>query len=146
MNEAPETAASKRPLKSRIRRYLIAGIAIWIPLGVTLFVVQLFAGYAASLVGVLPTAWHPDVLIGFHIPGVRALLGAVMVIMVLLLTGFIASNFLGRHLLQLGNEFLEHIPLVRSIYTAAKQVSDTSRARRGRAESARRDRCRVGNG
>ena len=135
MSEVPQTAASKRPLKSRIRRYLIAGIAIWIPLGVTLFVVQLFAGYAASLVGVLPTAWHPDVLFGFHIPGIRALLGAVMVVTVLLLTGFIASNFLGRHLLQLGNEFLEHIPLVRSIYTAAKQISDTMFSNKGKSFS-----------
>lgn len=131
MSDTATNARSKRPFKSRVRRYLLGGIAIWIPLGVTLFVVQLFAGYTASLVSVLPAAWHPDVVLGFHIPGLRALLGAVMVVAVLLITGFIASNFLGRHLLQLGGELLEHIPLVRSVYTASKQISDTMFTKQG---------------
>lgn len=133
MNTSAIAARPKRPLKSRIRRYLLTGFAIWIPLGVTLFVVQLFANYVAGFVMLLPEAVHPDVLIGYHIPGLRSLLGLLLVVAVLMLTGFIASNFLGRHLLQLGEELLEHIPLIRSVYSGVKQVSETMFSNKGKS-------------
>ena len=132
MNDKSQES-SKRPLTSRIRRYLISGFIIWIPLGVTIFIIQLFAGYTAGLVSLLPNALHPDVLLGFYFPGMRAILGFIIVILVLLVTGFIASNFLGRQLLALGGELLEHIPLVRSIYSAAKQISDTMFSNKGKS-------------
>ena len=118
---------------SRIRRYVLTGLLIWIPIGVTLFVVQIFANYLGDLVELLPDAWQPKVLIGFNIPGLETLLGIVLVATVLLLTGFIASNFLGRQLLQLGEEILEHIPLVRSIYSSAKQISETMFSNKGKS-------------
>jgi len=119
----------KRPLMARLRRYLITGLVIWIPLGVTLFVIQLFIGYMDGLVTVFPRSWQPAQLVGFNIPG----LGVVLVVLILLFTGFLASNYLGRILLSLGNELLEHIPLVRSIYTTAKQISDTMFSNTGRS-------------
>ena len=119
----------RRPLMARLRRYLFTGLVIWIPLGVTLFIIQLFIGYMDRLVTVFPAAWQPAQLVGFNIPG----LGVVLVVVVLLLTGFLASNYLGRILLGLGNELLEHIPLVRSIYTTAKQISDTMFSNTGRS-------------
>ncbi|HSN17153.1 MAG TPA: DUF502 domain-containing protein [Gammaproteobacteria bacterium] len=119
----------RRSLMARLRRYLFTGLVIWIPLGVTLFIIQLFIGYMDGLVTLFPTAWQPAQLVGFNIPG----LGVVLVVLVLLFTGFLASNYLGRVLLSLGNELLEHIPLVRSIYTTAKQISDTMFSKTGRS-------------
>jgi uncharacterized membrane protein len=128
-----DTSHAKRTRSSLIRRYLLTGLLIWIPLGVTLFIVQIFADYLGDLIELFPDAWQPKVLIGIDIPGLEALLGIVLVATVLLLTGFIASNFLGRQLLQLGEEILEHIPLVRSIYSAAKQISETMFSNKGKS-------------
>ncbi|HET7922375.1 MAG TPA: DUF502 domain-containing protein [Gammaproteobacteria bacterium] len=118
---------------SLLRRYLFTGLLIWIPLGVTLLIVQFFASYLGELIELFPDAWQPRVLIGLDIPGLSALVGIVLVAVVLFVTGFLASNFLGRQLLQLGEEILEHIPLVRSIYSAAKQISETMFSDKGKS-------------
>ncbi|MHB8425975.1 MAG: DUF502 domain-containing protein [Gammaproteobacteria bacterium] len=128
---AEETA--KRPHKSLIRRYLITGLIAWAPVGVTLFFIRFFAEYLGGLVNLLPLAWQPQTLIGHDIPGLSALLGISIVLMVLFITGFIASNVLGRYLLGLGDELLEHIPLVRSIYSTVKQISDTMFSNKGKS-------------
>jgi uncharacterized membrane protein len=119
----------RRTLMARLRRYLFTGLVIWIPLAVTIFIIQLFIGYMDQLVTLFPHAWQPLQLVGFNIPG----LGVVLAVVILLFTGFLASNYLGRVLLSLGNELLEHIPLVRSIYTTAKQISDTMFSNQGRS-------------
>jgi len=118
-----------KPVRSRIRRYLITGIVIWLPIVATLFVLGIFVGYLDKLVLLLPEKWQPVHLIGFAIPG----LGVIMAFVILFVTGFIASNFLGRQLLQLGEDILEHIPLVRSIYSTAKQISDTMFSNKGKS-------------
>ena len=128
---AEETA--KRPHKSLIRRYLITGLIAWVPVGVTLFFIRFFAEYLGGLVNLLPLAWQPKTLIGHDIPGLSALLGISIVLMVLFITGFIASNVLGRYLLGLGDELLEHIPLVRSFYSTVKQISDTMFSNKGKS-------------
>ena len=124
---------AKRPRKGLIRRYLLTGLLAWVPAGVTLFVVQLFAGYLGGLVRLFPAAWQPKALIGIDIPGLSALLGIILILFVLFITGFIASNFLGRYLLGLGDELLEHIPLVRSVYSTAKQISETMFSNKGKS-------------
>ncbi len=123
----------KRPHKSILRRYLITGLLAWVPLGVTIFIIKFFGSYLSGLVSLLPAAWQPDHLIGFHIPGLSAIIGIIVVLVVLFFTGFIASNFFGRYLLSLGDDLLEHIPLVRSIYSTAKQISDTMFSKKGKA-------------
>lgn len=124
---------TKRPHKSIIRRYLIAGLLAWVPLGVTIFIIKFFASYLSGLVGLLPVAWQPDHLIGFHIPGLSAIIGIIVIVIVLFITGLLASNFFGRFLLGLGVDLLEHIPLVRSIYSTVKQISDTMFSKKGKA-------------
>ena len=124
---------TKRPHKSIIRRYLITGLLAWVPLGVTIFIIKIFAGYLSGLVNVLPAKWQPDHLIGFHIPGLSAIIGIIVILLVLFITGLLASNFFGRYLLGLGDDLLEHIPLVRSIYTTVKQISDTMFSKKGKA-------------
>ncbi len=120
---------TSKPVRSRIRRYLVTGIVIWLPIVATLFVLGIFVGYLDKLVLLLPEKWQPVHLIGFAVPG----LGVIMALVILLITGFIASNFLGRQLLQLGEDILEHIPLVRSIYSTAKQISDTMFSKKGKS-------------
>ena len=128
MSMTPQEAA-KRPLYSRLRRYLLTGLILWVPLGFTIFVFQFFIGYMDQLVTLFPMAWQPKQLVGFNIPG----LGVIMCVLILLFTGFLASNLLGRQLLALGDELLEHIPLVRSVYSAAKQISETMFSNQGKA-------------
>jgi len=120
-------SAQNRPMMARLRRYIVTGVLVWVPLAVTIFVFQLIIGYADGLLLLLPDAWQPKALFGFNIPG----LGVIVVLLILFLTGFLASNYLGRVLLGLGNEVLEHIPVVRSVYSAVKQISDTMFTNKG---------------
>ncbi|MGH8293343.1 MAG: DUF502 domain-containing protein [Gammaproteobacteria bacterium] len=124
---------SKRPHKSLIRRYLISGLLAWVPLGVTIFVITFFGKYLSGVVDLLPERWQPSHWIGFHIPGLSTVVGLIVVLVVLFVTGFIASNFFGRFLLGLTDDLLEHIPLVRSIYSTVKQISDTMFSNKGKA-------------
>lgn len=128
-----DDSVTKRPHKSIIRRYLISGLLAWVPLGVTIFVITFFGKYLSGLVSLLPDRWQPSHLIGFTIPGLSTVIGLIVVLVILFVTGFIASNFFGRYLLGLGDDLLEHIPLVRSIYTTVKQISDTMFSNKGKA-------------
>lgn len=106
---------------SHTRRYLIAGLMIWLPLGVTILVINMVVGLLDGVLLVLPAAYHPDTLLGFHLPGLGVLLSVVIV----LGTGVLAANFFGRRLVEVWEGLLARIPLVRSIYSGTKQVSET---------------------
>lgn len=112
-----------------MRRYLIAGLLVWVPLGVTFFVVKYLVDLLDQTLLLLPQAYRPEALIGIHIPG----LGVILTVIVLLLTGMIAANYFGRTLVNIWEGLLARIPLVRSIYSGVKQVlatlfSDTSKS------------------
>ncbi len=104
-----------------MRKYLIAGLLVWIPLGVTALVVKLLVDVMDRTLLLLPAKWQPDALLGIHIPG----LGVVLSLVVVVVTGIIVANFLGRRLVALWEYLLSHIPFVRGIYHAAKQVMET---------------------
>lgn len=104
-----------------IRRYLIAGLLVWIPLWATLLVIKFAVDLLDKSVDLLPRAYQPEALLGMHIPG----LGIVIILLLLLLTGMVTTNFLGERLVVLGEKVLARIPLVRSIYHAVKQVVQT---------------------
>ncbi|SMC24690.1 Uncharacterized membrane protein [Andreprevotia lacus DSM 23236] len=117
-----------------LRKYLFTGLLIWIPLGITIWVIQLIIGTMDQIGAILPSAVRPDYWLLVHladyipffkgyqrIPG----FGLVFAVAVLLVTGMVARNMLGRRLLQLGEQVLNRIPIVRSIYSSVKQVSDT---------------------
>lgn len=104
-----------------IRRYLIAGLLVWVPLGVTLLVLNLLVELLDRSLLLLPEALHPDRLLGFHVPG----LGIVLTVVVVLLTGMIITNFFGHRLVAAWEALLARIPLVRSIYNSVKQVVET---------------------
>ncbi len=103
------------------RRYLIAGLLVWLPLAATILVLRGLVGFLDRTLLLLPAAYRPDELIGFHIPG----LGVVLTLVVLLLTGLIAANLFGKQLVRAWEALLERIPLVRSIYSAVKQLAET---------------------
>jgi uncharacterized membrane protein len=106
---------------SRFRRYLMTGLLVWLPLGVTLLVVKLLVDTMDETLMILPEEYRPDHLLGFHIPG----LGVVLSVVVVLITGVIMANFFGQQLLAAWEAILNRIPLVRSIYASVKQLSET---------------------
>lgn len=102
------------------RRYLIAGLLIWIPIGITLFVLNLVIGIMDQTLLLLPLAYRPENLFGVHIPG----LGIVLSILVLLVTGMLVANLVGKRLVSFSEKLLNRIPLVRSIYSASKNFTE----------------------
>ena len=114
---------------SSIRRWLLAGLLVLVPLAITLAVLNWIVSTLDQTLQILPVAWHPDKLLGFHIPG----FGVVLTLVIVLLMGAVASNFFGKRLVQWGNSLLSRIPIVRSIYSSVKQVSDTLFSENGNA-------------
>lgn len=104
-----------------LRRYLIAGLLVWLPLGVTILVIRLLVGFMDKTLLIIPKAYHPDTLLGLHIPG----LGLVLAVAIVLTTGIIVANFFGRRMIALWESMLARIPLVRTIYHSVKQVAET---------------------
>ncbi|QJR16311.1 hypothetical protein DSM104440_03140 [Usitatibacter palustris] len=112
-----------------LRRYLIAGLLVWIPLGITIWVLKALVDLMDQTLLLVPGDYSTERLLGFHVPG----LGIILVIAILLLTGALAANFFGRRLLALGDGLLSRIPIVRSIYGGVKQISDTLFSPEGKA-------------
>jgi uncharacterized membrane protein len=104
----------------RIRRYIVAGLLVWVPLGVTLFLLKVLVDLMDQTLLLLPPPYRPDALFGFHIPG----LGILLSLAVLLVTGVLAANLVGRQLVHLWESILQRIPFVRSIYSAAKNFAE----------------------
>lgn len=100
------------------RHYLVTGLIVWLPIIVTFLVFRFVIELLDKTISLLPNAYQPEQLLGFHLPG----LGVVVTLIVLTLTGVFATNFFGQRLVRWGEAILARIPLVRSIYNAAKQV------------------------
>ena len=111
----------RRGVMSRLRKYLIAGLLVWLPLGVTVLVLKLLVDVMDRTLLLLPAAWRPDIVLGFHIPGI----GLVLSLAVVGITGVVVANLLGRRMVAFWESFLARIPLVRSIYLGVKQVVET---------------------
>jgi len=103
-----------------LRRYIVAGLLVWVPLGVTLFVLNLFVDIMDQTLLLLPPAYRPENILGFNIPG----LGIVLTALVLITTGVLAANLLGRRLVSFSEGLLNRIPLVRTVYSAAKNFAE----------------------
>lgn len=103
-----------------MRKYLMAGLLVWLPLGVTVLVINFLIETFDQVLILLPSAYRPDELLGYHIPG----FGLLMTAVVILVTGMIVANYLGEKLVGFWEGLLSRIPLVRSIYSAVKQVTE----------------------
>ncbi len=104
-----------------MKKYFITGLLVWIPLGITLWVLNLTIGTMDRTLLLLPEQWQPDKVLGIHIPG----LGIILTLVVVGLTGLLVRNVLGQRVLYLWEGVLQHIPFVSSIYKGVKQVSDS---------------------
>jgi len=104
----------------RIRRYLVAGILVWAPLAVTWFLLKVGVGLMDKTLAIIPARYQPDELLGVHIPG----LGVILTIIVLLVTGILAANFVGRAFVGGWESLMDRIPVVRAIYSAAKNFAE----------------------
>lgn len=112
-----------------LRRYFVAGLLVWIPLVITLWVLKLLVDLMDQSLLLVPAQYQSDALFGFHVPG----LGMILTIAIVLFTGALAANFFGRKLLGLGDQLLGRVPVVRSIYGGVKQISDTLFSPEGKA-------------
>lgn len=112
-----------------IRRWLLAGLLVLVPLAITFWVLNWIVGTLDQTLQILPVDWHPDQVLGRHVPG----FGVLLALAIVLVIGAVASNFLGRKLVGWWDALLGRIPIVRSIYSSVKQVSDTLFAENGNA-------------
>jgi uncharacterized membrane protein len=112
-----------------VKKYLITGLLIWIPLVITLWVLKVVVDVLDQSLLLLPAAFQTEKWLGVHIPG----LGAILTIVIVLLTGVFATNFFGARLVVLWHDVLHRIPVVNSIYSSVKQISDTLFSSSGQA-------------
>jgi uncharacterized membrane protein len=104
-----------------IRKYLISGLLVWLPIWVTLLVIKFLVDLLSKSLLLLPANLQPDIILGVHVPG----MGVIITLLVIFLTGLFAANFVGRRFVALGDALMSRIPLVRTVYTGVKQVTQT---------------------
>ena len=109
-----------KPRVKLLRRYLVAGLLIWAPLAVTFLLLRLAVNVMDKTLAIIPPQYRPEELLGFHIPG----LGVILTFIVLLITGMLAANFVGRYVVGGWESLLDRIPIVRTIYGGAKNFAE----------------------
>ncbi len=112
-----------------MKKYFVTGLLIWIPLVITLMVLAWIVNTLDQILLIAPAAVRPDALLGFHLPGI----GVLVTLLLILLTGLAAANFVGQRLVGFWESLLSRIPVVKSIYYSVKQVSDTLLSSNGQA-------------
>lgn len=112
-----------------MKRYFVTGLLIWVPLGITLWVLDLLIGTLDQSLLLLPAEWQPEAWLGLRIPG----LGVILTALVIFGTGVFAANFFGQKLIDWTEALFSRIPVVKSIYGSVKQVSDTLFSGKGHA-------------
>lgn len=106
---------------TNMRKYFLTGLLILVPLSITFWVLHAVISTMDQSLLLLPPQWRPEAVIGFKIPG----LGTILTLLIVFVTGLLAQNFVGNFVVGLWEKFLQQIPIVNSIYSSVKQVSDT---------------------
>jgi uncharacterized membrane protein len=112
-----------------MKKYFLTGLVVLIPLAITVWVLKTIINTMDQTLLLLPLAYQPKTLLGFNIPG----LGTLLTLLIIFLTGVLAANFFGRQFLLAWESLLNRIPVVKSIYSSVKQVSDTLFSSNGQA-------------
>ncbi|MCX7635937.1 MAG: DUF502 domain-containing protein [Syntrophales bacterium] len=107
-------------MRKKIRQVFITGLAVTIPIGLSLYVFFFLIGIMDNLLRIMPNRYHPDTLLGFHIPG----LGAIATFLLILIVGLAAKSYMGNRIVALGDAVFHRIPVIRSVYEGTKQVVD----------------------
>ena len=95
-----------------MKRYFVAGLLIWIPIVITVWVLAWIVGTLDQTLLLLPSSMRPANVLGFHLPG----LGVILSVAVVLLTGVVAANIIGQRLVRYWDSVLSRIPVVKSVY------------------------------
>jgi uncharacterized membrane protein len=112
-----------------MKKYLITGLLIWIPIVITLWVLKLIVDALDQTLLLLPLEFRTENWLGLHVPG----MGVVMTLVIVFLTGLLTTNLIGARLVQFWHDVLHRIPVVNSIYSSVKQISDTLFSSSGQA-------------
>jgi uncharacterized membrane protein len=112
-----------------LKKYLLTGVLIWIPLVITIWVLKLVVDTLDQSILLLPEHWRTEYWLGVHVPGQ----GVILTILIVFVTGVLAANFIGERLVRIWEKLLDRIPFVSSIYSSVKQVSDTLFSSSGQA-------------
>jgi uncharacterized membrane protein len=112
-----------------MRKYIITGLLIWIPLVITIWVLKLIVESLDQVLLLLPNEFETENWLGIHVPG----MGVVMTLVIVFITGLFATNLIGARLVHLWHDVLHRIPVVSSIYSSVKQISDTLFSSSGQA-------------
>ena len=112
---------SRKMSRKSLKRYFITGLLIWVPLVITMWVLNLLVSTMDQTLLLLPQELRTEKWLGMHIPG----LGVLLTLLIVFLTGLLAANIIGQRLVVYWERVLARIPVVNSIYTGVKQVSDT---------------------
>jgi uncharacterized membrane protein len=112
-----------------MKKYLITGLLIWIPLVITLWVLKFIVDALDQTLLLLPPEFRTENWLGLHVPG----MGAVMTLVIVFLTGLLTTNLVGARLVNFWHQILHRIPVVNSIYSSVKQISDTLFSSSGQA-------------
>lgn len=108
----------KTKIAAAIRKYLLAGLLIWLPIWVTFVVIRFIVDLLDQTIALLPKQYQPSTLLGFHLPG----FGVILTLIILFLTGLFVTNLIGNKLVKAWDSIVHRIPLVRGIYIATQQV------------------------
>lgn len=104
-----------------MKKYFITGLLVLVPLFITVWVLRTLIGAMDQSLLLLPVAWRPEAQLGLAIPGI----GAILTLLIIFITGLVATNIFGRQLILIWEGTLARVPVVKSIYSSVKQVSDT---------------------
>ncbi|MDO5639066.1 MAG: DUF502 domain-containing protein [Neisseria sp.] len=116
-----KNTAESGGLAKALKKYLITGILVWLPIAVTVWVITYIISASDQLINLLPDHWQPKYFWGFNIPG----LGVIMAVVVLFVTGLFGANVLGKRIIDAWDALLGRIPVVKSIYSSVKKVSES---------------------
>lgn len=109
------------PRARPLRRYLVAGILVWLPVLAVVWVIRFLVQLMDQTLLLLPQAYRPEAVLGFGLPG----LGALLAFVIVLVTGLLVTNLIGRQLVGYWEDLLQRIPLVRSIYSSVKGLAES---------------------
>lgn len=108
-------------MKKKLKQIFLTGLAVIVPIGLTLYILFFLIDIMDSLLKIIPLKYHPDTLLGIHIPG----LGTIVTVILIFLCGLVTASYVGNKIVQSGEDLLYRIPFVRNIYQAIKRFSDT---------------------
>ena len=124
------SSGKSRGFWGRIRGYLLAGVLVTAPLGITIYLAWLVVDFIdQSITSLVPDKYNPETYLPFGLPG----LGVLILVVVLTLIGALTAGLLGRWMVHIGERILNRMPVIRSLYSATKQIFQTVLAQKSNA-------------